>query len=91
MEPIIMYEAWDYRKEIRRVSVDKFTDKTVWLDGIRTRRLTASGGYFYRWAQAREWLIKRREIEFAGARKHADFARANYYATLAIPEQEPES
>ena len=91
MEPTIMYEARDYTCEIYRVAADKATNDSVWICGAKKPRLSYSEGYFSTWAEARDWLIKRRKTELVAAMKYVDRAHADLDKALIVPEHEPES
>lgn len=96
MEPTIMYVAWAKLKEIRPVTVDRFTEKSVWLyhapRGQEWRkRMSVIGGYFESWTEAREWLINHHEEKIASAKRNFDRACLRLEDVLSIPEQEPES
>jgi hypothetical protein len=62
------YRAWDTFSEIRPVTVEKFTDNTVWIAGRRHARKTDGVAYYPNWEDAHAFLVRKAEAELQYAR-----------------------
>lgn len=55
------YKAVSFKTEIQEVEVEKYTDRQVWIDGRRHKRVTSYISFFKTEQEARQHLISIRE------------------------------
>ena len=75
------YENCWYRiaargEQIKPVIVDKFTAKSVWVDGARCARESEYYSFFPTWEEAQASLLKKAEFALAAQKRRVDQERS---------------
>jgi len=63
-----MYLARTYYPFIISTEVERQTEKSVWIDGVRRPKLAASLAYFDTFAEAKAHVVRRAEMKVETAR-----------------------
>lgn len=89
------YET-DYKKQIKPVDIEKFTDSSVWFSGkfgrsevSRSARMSEYAQYHPTWDEAKAYLLSKAESKVFHARRQLDQAKSEYGNILGMknPEQ----
>lgn len=83
-EPQTWYRTHRLVARIDPGGVDKHNDKSVWIKGRRSARISSFDSYFPTWEQAHEALLASAEVELDAKKRQMDRARSNLETVKAM-------
>ena len=78
------YSVVSWSERIKPVIVDKYTAKSVWVDGARVARLSEYYSYFPSWEAAHTHLLKTAVFDLATQHRRVDQARSRLETVKAM-------
>jgi hypothetical protein len=74
------------RNQIDAVEVDRETEKSVWIRGSRSDKITSYYCYFDTWAEAHEYLVKKSLNDMSIAEARHNKAKRKHQEILSLKE-----
>jgi len=81
------YRTGSYGRAIEEVEVERETEKSVWMKGQRSEKMTNYSCYFNTWQEAHDHILKKSLNEMSIAKSRYDSAKKRYQDTLSLKEQ----